>query len=185
MGAAEGPQPQVWHRSTDTGDPPLSRPQPYQHMGLWLGVTWGWGLLGQWCLLDWQCPYLDKVLVDPFGKGFLLDAISLICKRGEGQVSQWHWGGGTAKTGPRQWHCRAQLAQEMMSQLLWGTTVSHGVWGEETANGDWPQRASARPAPTSSSTLSAEIRSVGQGRVLVMPRLKVQHQYEQIKSWTG
>lgn len=100
MGAAEGPQPQVWHRSIDTGDPPLSRPQPYQHMGLWLGVTWGWGLLGQWCLLDWQCPYLDKVLVDPFGKGFLLDTISLICKRGEGQVSQWHWGGGTENRAP-------------------------------------------------------------------------------------
>lgn len=100
-------------------------------------------------------------------------------------MSQWQRGGGsTAKTSPRRWHRRARLAQETMSQQLWGTTVSHGVWGEETANGDRPRRASARPAPTSTSVLRAEIRSVGQGRVLVMPKLQVQHQYEQITSWT-
>lgn len=30
-------------------------------------------------------PYLDEVFVDPFGEGFLLDPVSLICKRGEGR----------------------------------------------------------------------------------------------------
>lgn len=28
-------------------------------------------------------PYLDKVLVDPFGEGFLLHPVSLICKGGQ------------------------------------------------------------------------------------------------------
>lgn len=99
MGAAEGSRSQVWHRSTSpgTGDPPLPHPRLYQHTGLPLGVIWGWGLLGQWCPLHWRCPYLDKVLVDPFGEGFLLDTISLICKRGEGRVSRWHRGRGHGK----------------------------------------------------------------------------------------
>lgn len=52
-----------------------------------LGRLWcsrAGALLGQ--LGRATCRYLDEVLVDPFGEGFLLDTVSLICKRAESRV---------------------------------------------------------------------------------------------------
>lgn len=124
MEAAERPRAQVGHRcGTGTGDPPLPHPWLYQRPGLCLGGFRAWGrtLLGQRCPLDWWCPYLDKVLVDPFGEGFLLDTISLICKRREGQVSQWHQGHGMTKTRPLGWHRRARHKPDPA-----GGTAGHG-----------------------------------------------------------
>lgn len=161
------------HRGPSTATSRLS-----QHTGLWVGVIWGWGLLGQWCPLGWQCPYLDKVLVDPFGEGFLLDTISLICKRGEGQVSQWHQGRGTAKN----------QAPPVAPQGMAGTgndePTALGNHGESRGCGERKQltgigpsvpapcqhHASTHqcpPAPASTSVLSTEIRSAGQSAVLI------------------